>query len=242
MVRRNRNAKTAPAGERISQMLINGIDWGDMSAEGYTPITLNTDRGDVLCRYYPAPESAKGAIFVGGAGGGFDTPVQGWLYPWLCRQLTQDGVACLRVRYRCPADLGESILDVLAGVEFLQHEGTRAIALTGHSVGGPVIIEAAARSSAVRTVLPLSTQSRGTEGAGRLGPRCSMFLYHGLADEVLPPACSQRVFDVAQQPKKLILREGARHGLDEAADELPDMIRRWINSELDKALAESIVP
>jgi hypothetical protein len=50
------------------------------------------------------------------------------------------------VRFRHPTRLEESILDVLAGINYLQSEGMKVIALTGHSFGGAVVIQAAAIS------------------------------------------------------------------------------------------------
>lgn len=73
----------------------------------FRPVILPTDRGEIECRYYPAEGPRAGAIFVGGAGGGFDTPVRGWLYSRLCEELPPLGIAALRVRYRHPAVLEE---------------------------------------------------------------------------------------------------------------------------------------
>ena len=153
----------------------------------------------------------------------------------MCQTLQQDGVACLRVKYRHPSDLPESTLDVLAGIAFLQSEDVRHVALTGHSFGGAVVIQAAAMSDAVRTCIPLSTQGYGAEPAAELAPRCSILLGHGTADEVLHHRCSEYVYDLAGEPKKLVLKQGARHGLDEWADELPGLLREWIRTELGKA-------
>ena len=240
----SRRTRRAPADELADdalEMAIHEVRRGDRAAEdGYEPLTIATDRGDIECRYYAAggateaaTATTRGAIFVGGAGGGFDTPVRGWLYPRLCDQLSrEDRVACLRVRYRHAADLLESTLDVLAGAAFLQGEGVDALALTGHSFGGAVVIQAAAMHPAVRTCVPLSTQSYGADPAAELGPRCSVLLAHGMADEILPHACSEHVYRIAKEPKKLLLKEGVRHGLDEWSEELPGIVRQWIVGQL----------
>ena len=232
------------AGAQTVEMAVREVRVGEATHEGFAPVVVSTNRGNIEMRYYPADGPArdgdgdgppKGAIFVGGAGGGWDTPVRGRLYPGLCQRLPADGIACLRVRYRHPADLPESTLDVLAGVAFLQSVGVRHVALAGHSFGGAVVIQAAATSDAVRTCIPLSTQGYGAEPAAELGPRCSILLGHGTADEVLHHRCSEYVYDIAGQPKKLVLKKGARHGLDEWADELPDLLRDWIRIELARA-------
>jgi pimeloyl-ACP methyl ester carboxylesterase len=198
----------------------------------YTPVLLRTSRGDIECRHYPAGTGTRAALFVGGAGGGFDTPVRGWLYPRVCEELPMHGVTALRVRYRHAADLAESTLDVLAGLHFLESRGARAAALVGHSFGGAVVIQAAAVSPLVRGVAPLSTQSYGADPASRLSPRCSVLLMHGTDDEVLSPDCSRFVYDVAGEPKRLVLLPGARHGLDEAADEVYSGVLDWILATL----------
>ena len=223
--------------EEISsiEMSVDDLRREPKTAQGYEPVVQITSRGAIESRYYAVPGATRAAIFVGGAGGGFDTPVRGWLYPRMCETLQRDGIAALRVRYRHANDLDESVLDVLAGISFLEAEGVRSVALVGHSFGGAVVINAAAISPTVRTCVPMSTQSYGAEPAWRLGPRCSLLLVHGTADEILPPSCSEYVFRIAKEPKELLLKEGARHGLDEWADELPGILRDWITRHLPRA-------
>lgn len=217
------------------EMSIDDLRRGAKTAEGSEPVVQVTSRGEIDSRYYPAPGATRGAIFVGGAGGGFDTPVRGWLYPRLCQTLQGDGIASLRVRYRHANDIEECVLDVLAGISFLEAEGVTSVALVGHSFGGAVVIQAAAISPTVRTCVALSTQTYGTEPAWRLSPRCSLLLGHGTADEILPVSCSQQVFRTAKEPKQLLLKEGAGHGLDEWAEELPGILRDWITRQLPAA-------
>ena len=169
------------------EMRIRRVRREPRTSDGYEPIVQETTRGPVEMRYYAAPRATRAAVFVGGAGGGFDTPVRGWLYPRLCEQLRDDGIAGLRVRYRHANDLEECVLDVLAGISFLDADGVTSVAVVGHSFGGAVVIQAAALPPAVRTCVALSTQTYGADPAAELGPRCSLLLAHGLADEVLPP-------------------------------------------------------
>ena len=98
------------------------------------------------------------------------------------------------------------------------------------------MVRAALLSPAVVTCVPLSTQSYGVgEAIEHLGPRCSVLLAHGEDDEILPPRISRALFDVASEPKRLLLKPGARHGLDEWSDELPDLLHDWITGELRRA-------
>lgn len=202
--------------------------------EPYQPVRLVTDRGDVACRFYEALGARRGAVWVGGAGGGWDTPARD-LYPRLCQELLSEGIASLRVRFRNPRVLDEAVHDVQAGLAFLRGKGADTLALVGHSFGGAVVIQAAEADVAVRTVVALATQSYGAEPAARLGPRCSVLLIHGTADEVLSAGCSRHVYHIAQDPRRLILYPGAGHVLDEAADEVHQVVRDWILSALDPA-------
>jgi len=202
--------------------------------QGYQPLKLLTNRSHIHGRYYPVPGTHKGVIWVGGVGGGWDSPARG-LYPQLCQELMQQNIASLRVRFRYSTDLEESVLDVLAGLSYLQEdEGLRAVALVGHSFGGAVVIQAAAQSPGVRTVVTLATQSYGTDPAPELATRCSLLLLHGTADSVLPPSCSQRVFQAALEPKRLILYPDANHGLDEVAAEVQQVVRDWVIQQLER--------
>lgn len=207
---------------------------GPITSEGYREVTLATSFGHVAGRYYPAagrPEgAARGAIWVGGVGCGWDTPARG-LYPRLCRALQGENIASLRIRYRNPTALAEAVRDVEAGIRFLAGEGIERIALTGHSFGGAVVIAAAARSPMVRAVVALATQSHGADAAARLGPRCALLLIHGRADEILPPVCSRQVHAIAHAPKALHLVPGG-HVLDEAAAEVEALVRDWITRHL----------
>ena len=221
-------------GELI-ELIISDVKTGPME-DGYHPIRLETSRGHIDCRYYPAKGTNKAAIWVGGVGGGWDTPAHE-LYPTLSKELTGDGIASLRVRFRRPTELQESVLDVLAGVAYLQRDGIELVALIGHSFGGPVVIHAAAACRCARTVVTLATQSYGTAPVSELGPRCSILLIHGTLDEALSPSNSETVYSRAKEPKRLILYEGAHHGLDEVAEQVHEVVRDWIVDELNKPVS-----
>ncbi len=115
------------------------------------PVRLSTARGEIEARYYESDRPGRAAIFVGGIGGDFDTPAKG-LYPRLCLELMPKGISALRVAFRHPTVLDESIYDVLAGLEFLKGKGITTAGLVGHSFGGAVVIKAAVLSDLVYTV------------------------------------------------------------------------------------------
>jgi pimeloyl-ACP methyl ester carboxylesterase len=202
--------------------------------EGYHPVKLTTSRGPIYCRYYPVIDAQKAAIWVGGVGGDWDTPAQG-LYPTLCQELTSEGIASLRVRFRYSTQLVEAVLDVLAGITFLQDEGIESIALIGHSFGGAVVIQSAVQAEDVCTVVTLATQSYGTDVTPELATRCSLLLLHGTDDPVLTPLCSQHVYQLALEPKRLILYPNAGHGLDEVAEEVHQAVRDWLIEQLNRS-------
>lgn len=227
--------RVQPIYDEPFQMLVQDVEVGAKQEE-YHEVKLITSRGSIHCRYYPVKDAQKAAIWVGGVGGDWDTPACG-LYPLLCQELMREGIASLRVRYRYPTKLEESILDVLAGLTYLQDEGIKDFALTGHSFGGAVVIQAAAQSPDVRTVVTLATQTYGTNPATELATRCSLLLLHGMADRVLSPYCSQRVYQLALEPKHLILYPNADHGLNEVADEVYQVVRHWIVQQLNHSTA-----
>jgi pimeloyl-ACP methyl ester carboxylesterase len=209
------------------ELAIRGVRVG-AGAEGYDAIVLDTTRGDVELRHYAVAGATSAALFVGGAGGGWDTPGRGRLYPELCADMRAAGVGAVRVRYRRANDLPECALDVLAALAYLEDQGTRRAVLVGHSFGGAVVAQAAAHSEIVRALVPMSTQSYGVDAIAHVPAGCATLLVHGLADEVLPPTCSRYAYELAPEPKELRLFEHARHGLDEAADEIRVVVREWI--------------
>ncbi|MGE5610061.1 MAG: alpha/beta hydrolase, partial [Bacillota bacterium] len=216
--RSSADESTQPVQMSDLQITLERFDRGEPRGGGYDPITLVTDQGNIETHYYSpigpfaglpneaAAATVPGAVFVGGMGGGFDTPVQGRLYPDLCRELSTAGVACLRIRYRHPGDFEQCVLDVLAAMAFLDEQDVGPVALIGHSFGGSVIIHAGLLSPVVYTCVSLSTMPYGAEEAEYLGPRCSILLAHGTADEILPVDISRRIYQIASEPKKLLLK------------------------------------
>jgi pimeloyl-ACP methyl ester carboxylesterase len=200
----------------------------------YTVIKLQTSLQEKIdCRYYACKDAKKAVIYVGGVGGGWDSPASE-LYSKLSRSLLSNGTSSLRVRYRHPTGLNECVTDVIAGIKFLEHNRIQSIGLVSHSVGGAVVIKAAAAlPGIIRTVVTLSTQSYGAvESVSQLGKGCSIILIHGTDDDVLSPIFSSYVYNKATDPKHIILFEGAKHGLEEASEEIHQTIYRWLLEHL----------
>lgn len=199
--------------------------------DSYEFVRIETSRGRVDCRYYRAEGEDKGVVMVGGIGGDFDTPAND-LYSRLCEYLKLTGISSLRVQFRHPTDLVESVIDVLVGLEFLKEEKVRVFGLIGHSFGGAVVVQAAFNDKSVKTVVTLSTQSSGINPISSLPEGTSVLLIHGKADETLPPSSSVYAYNLAHEPKKIRLYEDARHGLEEVSEEVYAEVKDWIIDNL----------
>jgi pimeloyl-ACP methyl ester carboxylesterase len=214
-----------------------GIERGDVSKEGYMPVKLFTTHGDIECRYCRAENSYIAAAYVGGVSGGFDLPANG-LYQKLCQELIIEGISSLRVRFRNPTSLPESVFDLLRGLDFLEMEGIMVAGLVGHSFGGAVVIQAAVQSKIVRTVITLASQSYGAGDVADLKSNRSILLIHGTDDTVIPSSSSSLIYSLAHQPKRLEIFEGAGHGLDEVAEEVHKDVRDWLIEKLKKKIGK----
>ena len=170
---------------------------------------------------------------VGGGDGGLDGPAEA-LYPDLAEDLAARGVAALRLDFRVhafPGPMGEGVYDVLRGVEFLAGEGVERVGLLGHSFGGAVTIEAGVQSDRVASVATLATQTAGAQRVAELAPT-PLLLVHGLADVRLPPDCSRLLHDLAGEPKRLELLEGATHSLRQRREDVRTLLLGWFTDTL----------
>lgn len=198
-------------------------------------LVFRTSRGDIPAILHAAPESKLGVIWVCGARGGFGGPAKG-AYSRLSESLTAQGITSLRLSYRQPNVFPECMLDLLAGVTFLQSTGYDPVVLVGHSFGGAVVIAAGAASHHVRGVVSLSPQTYGANMAGLLSPK-PLLVVHGKSDTRLPYSCGVQVHDWAKEPKELVLFDGAEHRLEECGDELESLLARWIPETLSSKSA-----
>jgi hypothetical protein len=53
--------------------------------------------------------------------------------------------------------------------------------------------------------------------------------------KVLPPYCSSYLYILANDPKEIIFYKGATHGLDEAAEQVHQMVHDWLVKHVKKA-------
>ncbi len=225
------DAPRPPLYERMSIELLGADSAQAPEGEPGEGLTLRTTRGDVPCILHrPAQPAEVGVVWASGARGGFAGPANG-LYRDLAVELAADGIAGLRVNYRRPANLDESVLDVLVGVWHMAGAGYPRVALVGHSFGGGVVLSASRYTTHARAVAALSTQTMGAEDAVLLGGR-PLLLVHGESDAVLPLSNAETVLGWAPGPKRLVTFPGAGHGLRECADELRALLREWLSGTL----------
>jgi alpha-beta hydrolase superfamily lysophospholipase len=206
---------------------------GDASAEGEA-IEIASVLGPVRCRLHLGSGPAA-VIMVGGGDGGFDGPAEA-LYPTLANDLHDLGIGALRLDFRIhrfPGPIEDGVLDVYAGIDELARRGVERIGLLGHSFGGAVVIEAAARDleGRVASVATLATQTAGALRVGELAPR-PILLVHGLRDDRLPPLCSEMLYERAGEPRRLELLEGATHSLRQRREEVRRMLVDWFGTTL----------
>jgi dienelactone hydrolase len=183
----------------------------------------------------PGPGGAARRDLGGWRTGGFGRPGQG-AYVRLADVLRRDHISSLRLCYRHPNVLPECALDILAGIAYLQQGRVQRVVLVGHSFGGAVVITAGAVHDRVAGVVALASQTYGARLAGQLAPR-PLLVMHGTADTRLPYTCGVQIYDWAQEPKQLVLYEGAEHRLDECAAELDQLLTQWIPATLRAAVS-----
>jgi uncharacterized protein len=196
-------------------------------------VILSSDRGPIRCALTEVPGATAGVVMVGGGDGGLDGPAEA-LYPTLAEDLAALGIATLRVDFRIhqfPGDIEEGVHDLLVGVDALLARGIEGIGVLGHSFGGAVVIEAAARQPRIASVVTLATQTAGAERVASVAPR-PLLLVHGLADDRLKPALSRQLYRLAGNPKRLELLEGATHSLRQRREDVRTLVRDWFAETL----------
>ncbi len=196
-------------------------------------LTFRTNRGELNGILHRSPGASQGVVWVCGARGGFGGPGPG-IYEYMAEELRDRDITSLRLDYREPNNLNECALDLLTGVSGLKGMGCGPVVVVGHSFGGAVVIATAAASPYISGVVSLSPQTYGAMGAPLIAPR-PLLLVHGKADTRLPYSCAVQIHQMAQEPKKLVLYDGAEHRLEECREELQELLGEWIPETLSAA-------
>lgn len=214
--------RQGPPSLQIHEVLDTPLHEGD-TGDG---LVLRTSRGDIPAIIHRASGSQQAVVWVGGARGGYNGPARG-LYPRMAEEFVGHDITSLRLNYRKPNEFPECMLDVLAGITFLEKSGYGPVVLVGHSFGGAVVIATGAASRHVSGVVSLSPQTYGAQMAGLLSPK-PLLIVHGKSDTRLPYTCSLEIHSWAREPKKLVLYDGAEHRLEECSQKLDSLLRDWI--------------
>ena len=207
--------------------MIEGLPYEGEAGRG---LLFRTNRGEIPAIIHRAPSGELAVIWVCGARGGFGGPASG-MYARLAERFLNEGITSLRLNYRQPNVLPECVLDLLAGIAMLKETGHQPVVLVGHSFGGAVVVGAGVASSHVQGVVCLSPQTHGAGMAGQLSPK-SLLVVHGKSDSRLPYSCGVQIHDWAQEPKQMVLYEGAEHRLEECKDKLESLLLEWIPTTL----------
>ena len=212
---------------------VTGIDLPDGDVgEG---LRFRTSRGSFNAILHRAPDTDRAVIWVCGASGGFGGPGPG-TYARMAEKFVGEGITSLRLDYRQPNDVFECAMDLLAGVAYLKSSDHKPVVVVGHSFGGAVVIAAGANSAHIKGVVALSPQTYGAGMAGQVAPR-RLLVVHGKADTRLAFSCGQQIYDMAREPKELVLYEGAEHRLEECRDDLEELLGKWIPETLATEIA-----
>ncbi len=224
-----RGESSASAPMTVFEM-IEGLPYEGEAGRG---LLFRTNRGEITSIIHRAPSSELAVIWVCGARGGFGGPAGG-MYARLAERFLNNSITSLRLNYRQPNVLPECVLDLLAGIAMLKGTGHQPLVLVGHSFGGAVVVAAGVASSHVQGVVCLSSQTHGAGMAGQLSPK-SLLVVHGKSDSSLPYSCGVQIHGWAQEPKQLVLYEGAEHRLEECKGELESLLLEWIPTTLTSA-------
>jgi pimeloyl-ACP methyl ester carboxylesterase len=185
----------------------------------------------LLTLLWHGPRDTERVVITGGGGMGSLLGPAGGIYHYLGEHFARDDIATIRVGYRRPNHLPYCVHDFAAAADLAVQGGAKSVVTVGHSFGGAVAIQAAIAFGALaRGVVTLSTQSAGCEDAAQLGAT-PLLLCHGDRDEILPPQTSEVVRLIVGHGE-LVIFPGAGHLLEEARDDLRELLVQWIPERL----------
>jgi hypothetical protein len=220
-----------PSPEEIT-LSIKGVRGHESDEPGWIQIDMDTTRGDITLMMAAHEGSTGVAVFLAGAGGGDRGPAND-LFVRLGEGLMAEGYSAVRVKYREPGEFEECVADAMAACSFLKAVGAEHVVLVGHSFGGAVAVKTGELASLAKAVCAISTQRYGTFEVEELGK--PLLLIHGSRDEILDKAASEDVYERAREPKRLVVLEGAGHGLMGHEEEVYDLVKVFIREHAGAA-------
>jgi len=74
----------------------------------------------------------------------------------------------------------------------------------------------------------VASQTAGTNNVSQLAQKGKACLFiHGKADQCLPPECSEQLYNLAGQPKELVLYDGDNHDVTNHRHEAKEKLKQF---------------
>jgi pimeloyl-ACP methyl ester carboxylesterase len=185
----------------------------------------------VEIKYQQCSDSIGTVIAIGGTGGGFYGPSN--IYDHFATQFADLKLSLLRVNVF--PDHIEGAKNLLVGLDFLrQINNTKPVLLIGWSMGGASIIHIAKYIQdnnlfELKGLITLAGQSYGAEPLSQLS-NVPVYIIHGTDDKCMGPRVAESLYQIANEPKQLVLLKDASHWMSEQNDELLKTVYNWIIS------------
>jgi dienelactone hydrolase len=177
----------------------------------------------VHAHHYVVPTSPFAVVLVGTASKSFDGPARN-LYSRLAESLKRDGVTALQVSLCNAENMDEAVHDVRHGIQYLCGLGSKTVMLVGYDLGGTAVLHSSVEESCVLGVVAIAPADPGE----KVRSTRPLLIVYGDNDAVTGARQSKGIFERAAEPKELRVIEGAGHSLDEATDELHEVVYQWL--------------
>ena len=221
-----------------------------------TPPELGSHDGLSYALFVPDGEPVAGVVIVHGAGGAKESHfdfARGCRADGMAA-LAYDA----RGHGTSDGSFGPGAIDDLLAMVELLRAHTPHVALRGSSMGGFQAIHAGTRDPSIAAVVAICPAPETGllrylrsgqelefrcdpeacapwlesldlyEAAGQLGPETALLLLHARGDERVPYAVSERLYEAAREPKRLLLLPGGHHRSVQHDLELQAVSRKFI--------------
>ncbi|CAF2996152.1 unnamed protein product [Rotaria sp. Silwood2] len=131
--------------------------------------------------------------------------------------------------YRFPGDLNLCVQDLLETIDLLALKyNVKRVVLVGWSFGGAVVISTGAQHNLVKAIVTVASQTAGADSVGQLSQKGKACLFiHGTGDQCLSSSCSQQLYQLAGQPKELVLYDQDNHGVTNHRYQAKEKIKQF---------------
>jgi fermentation-respiration switch protein FrsA (DUF1100 family) len=195
----------------------------------FRPAVLDTSAGVLETRWYEVAKPDTAVLWLGDAGGGFDSPAAG-LFDRLAEAYQQRGVGSLRVQFRQPGDAAQVGLDALVATHLLQRLEVARIVVVAWGVSAAGALEAARQFPTVAAVALLAPKGAAATAAAGLGR--PLLILHGTGDRVAPTSTARDLLAKADEPKRIVYYPDAEHDLATCAADVEAELAGWLDRQL----------